>query len=324
MPSASLSEDSILACISRYFPQDHPSLLLGRGDDAALLGNGSPLCVSSDLFLEDIHFRRSYFTPEETGHKALAVNISDLAACGAKPLGFTLCLGLPPEITMPWLEDFFNGMAALAGAQGMALAGGDLSRCERLHISITAWGEGGFLSRGASLPGDCLFVVGDIGLARVGLRMLEAHGREALGDWPRACAAHLRPKPRTDAGLALALAGHNARPPSLMDVSDGIVRDLPRLLGQGGALGTDVTLPDEMLHPEVLRYAARYHKNPAQEALLGGEDYALLGTCAPDMLQALEAGIPEFMRIGTVNEGGSFTCNGEPLDRLRGFDHFET
>ena len=93
-PSASpFSEDGILACLARHFPQTHASLLLGRGDDCAVLKAGRPLCVSSDLFLEDIHFRRSYFSPEDMGHKALAVNVSDLAACGSRPLGFTLCLG---------------------------------------------------------------------------------------------------------------------------------------------------------------------------------------------------------------------------------------
>ena len=86
-PSASpFSEDGILACLARHFPQTHASLLLGRGDDCAVLKAGRPLCVSSDLFLEDIHFRRSYFSPEDMGHKALAVNVSDLAACGSRPL----------------------------------------------------------------------------------------------------------------------------------------------------------------------------------------------------------------------------------------------
>ena len=94
------SEDSILACLARHFPATHPSLLLGRGDDCAVLKAGTPLCVSSDLFLEDVHFRRSYFTPEEIGHKALAVNVSDIAACGGRPLAFTLALGLPDDVVL--------------------------------------------------------------------------------------------------------------------------------------------------------------------------------------------------------------------------------
>ena len=97
------SEDSILACLARHFPATHPSLLLGRGDDCAVLKAGTPLCVSSDLFLEDVHFRRSYFTPEEIGHKALAVNVSDIAACGGTYIHCSrsehICLRkAPPQI----------------------------------------------------------------------------------------------------------------------------------------------------------------------------------------------------------------------------------
>ena len=437
------SEDSILACLARHFPATHPSLLLGRGDDCAVLKAGTPLCVSSDLFLEDVHFRRSYFTPEEIGHKALAVNVSDIAACGGRPLAFTLALGLPDDVDALWLDRFFSGMAALAQEQRLALAGGDLSRSPFLHVSITIWGEsytgGDFLVRGGSMPGDSLFVVGRPGLARVGLQVLEKEGRAALEHWPAACAAHLLPVPQVDAGLMLARAGANARPPALMDLSDGIMRDLPRLLGRTGesrarregdtgtatdsglgaaillpqgmlhpevvrharenglnpvheallggedyallgscapdmlpillaraganarppalmdlsdgimrdlprllgrtgesrarregdtgtatdsGLGAAILLPQGMLHPEVVRHARENGLNPVHEALLGGEDYALLGSCAPDMLPILHAAIPGFMSIGTITDDGELTCNNEPLDALQGFDHF--
>lgn len=336
------SEDSILACLARHFPATHPSLLLGRGDDCAVLKAGTPLCVSSDLFLEDVHFRRSYFTPEEIGHKALAVNVSDIAACGGRPLAFTLALGLPDDVDALWLDRFFSGMAALAQEQRLALAGGDLSRSPFLHVGITIWGEsytgGDFLVRGGSMPGDSLFVVGRPGLARVGLQVLEKEGRAALEHWPAACAAHLLPVPQVDAGLMLARAGANARPPALMDLSDGIMRDLPRLLGRTGesrarregdtgtatdsGLGAAILLPQGMLHPEVVRHARENGLNPVHEALLGGEDYALLGSCAPDMLPILHAAIPGFMSIGTITDDGELTCNNEPLDALQGFDHF--
>ena len=106
-----------------------------------LLKAGAPLSVSTDLFLEDVHFRRSYFTPEEIGHKALACNISDLAACGTRPKVFTLCLGLPPYIDAAWLEEFFSGMGSLAAKYGMGLAGGDISASDKLSIAVTVFGE---------------------------------------------------------------------------------------------------------------------------------------------------------------------------------------
>lgn len=325
------SEDEILRCLDRHFPREHPSLVLGRGDDCALLRSGRPLCLSNDLFLEDTHFRRSYFTAREAGAKALAVNISDIAACGGRPLGFALALGLPDWVDMPWLDEFFAGMSAMANSQRMVLAGGDLSRSDRLLVSITVWGEtaetDAFLGRDGCCPGDTLFLVGQIGLARIGLEELEANGRSALEQWPAACAAHLAPSPLVDAGLMLARAGYNARPPALMDVSDGLMRDLPRLLGWGRqaggrTLGADMVLPAATLHAEVQAHARNRGRNPVAEALLGGEDYALLGACAPDMLGALHSAIPGLKSIGTVTSAQMIVCNNVPLYGEGGFDHF--
>lgn len=331
-----LSEDAVIACLARHFPREHDALLLGRGDDCALLKGDAPLAVSTDVFLEDVHFRRSYFTPEEIGFKALAVNVSDMAACGARPTAFTLSLGLPEWVDEPWLEAFFFGMAGLANERRMALAGGDLSRCATLAVSITVFGEtdktGCFLTRGGSMPEDAIFITGSIGLARVGLAVLEAQGRPAIEEWPMACAAHLRPRPQVDAGLMLSRAGANARPPALMDLSDGILRDLPRLLGLTGEiaasgagcrkLGAKLSLPKDLLHPELIRWAEEQGRDPVLEALFGGEDYALLGSCAPDMAPSLLTAVNGFTQIGTVTDDGLLTCNGVSFADLRGFDHF--
>ena len=106
-----VSEDHILARIASHFPNEGPDVLLGRGDDCAVLGVSGPLCVSTDLFMEDVHFRRSYFTPEDIGWKALAVNLSDLAADGARPMGFTVGLSLPPDADMALVDGLYAGMA---------------------------------------------------------------------------------------------------------------------------------------------------------------------------------------------------------------------
>lgn len=327
------SEDAILGAIAARFKIGHPRLALGRGDDCAILGEGRPLCASSDLFLEDVHFRRAYFRPGEIGHKALAANISDLAGFGARPVAFTLCLGLPAWVDMAWLGLFFDGMAALASRHRIALAGGDLSRCPSLHISITVFGENldgcGFLRRGGAMPGDSLFVVGPIGLARVGLQEMERNGRDAMLEWPRSCEAHLCPEPQISAGMMLARAGFNARPPALMDISDGILRDLPRLLGMSGelgspsrSLGAELALPPNLLHPEVSKHALKNGLDPEMEAMIGGEDYALLGACAPDMLPALKAAIPNFFEIGRISDSGKISLGGQNLCGMAGFDHF--
>lgn len=327
-----LSEDAILDLIDRHFDKTHPALALGRGDDCAIFNSTGNLCASSDMFLEDIHFRRSYFYPYELGHKALAVNISDLAGFGAKPLTFTLCLGLPEWVNMVWLDSFFRGMGALAAKHRMALAGGDLSRSSMLFIAISIFGEApencAFLTRKGARPGDIIFVVGELGLARAGLHALEAEGREAIPLWPNACRAHLAPEPQVGAGLMLARAGFNSRPPALMDLSDGIARDLPRLLAMGEEKngkcpGARIKLGENMLHPEVCGQARANGRDPLLEAALGGEDYALLGACAPDLYHSLQSAIPGLWKLGEITEEPGIFLNDRNLAGISGFDHFE-
>ena len=326
-----VSEDAILACIDRYFATAHPSLLLARGDDCAVLRSSGPLCLSTDLFLEDVHFRRGYFTPQEIGHKALAVNVSDLAACGARPLAFTLSLGLPSDVDSGMLEGLLAGMSALAERLRMGLAGGDLSRADKLCLSITAWGESGsqagtgnqWLSRGGVQPGEALFLIGSVGLARVGLHLLESEGRKALEAWPAACTAHLMPQPQVEAGQILSRLGQTDHPPALMDLSDGLARDLPRLLGMPrSALGAELLIPEAWLHEELVRYARGRDEDPVWMAYLGGEDYALLGACPPRLLPSLHAAVPGLRGIGTVTRSGSIRLNGTLAGDVSGFDHF--
>ncbi len=330
------TEARILDVLAQYFPSQHESLLLGRGDDCAVLRPENNLCVSTDLFLEDTHFRRTYFSPEDIGHKALAVNISDLAAMGVRPLGFTLGLGLPKDIDMTWLKRFFQGMANLATEHDMVLAGGDMSRASAVYICITVWGENpkgsSYLTRGGAMPGDKLFLVGNVGLARVGLAVLEASGKNAQKMWPMACSAHLRPMPQVNAGRILARSVLHTRPPVLMDVSDGLVRDLPRLLGidteentpaHKGTLGAEVHLTESFLHPELIAYAHEQEHSAILEAWLGGEDYALLGACAPDIFSALHTAVPALRTLGTVTDTGRILLNGTPPPvTSMGFDHF--
>lgn len=317
------SEKDFLVCIDRHFPNSHQHLVVGRGDDCAVLACPERMCVSTDLFLEDAHFRCSYFRPEEIGHKALAVNISDVAAMGGVPLGFSLGLMAPQGMTREYADALFAGMAGIAEAYGMALTGGDLSRSDKLGMSITVWGEPvpgrRFLRRGGCHPGDVLFTVGATGLARIGLLALEASGRAAYGLYPAACAAHLSPQPQVEAGKALARHGGVA----LMDLSDGLARDVPRLIGldRDGGLGAALELGGEMLHEEVVAYTLANGLDPVEETFLGGEDYALLGACRADAYRQLARDIPGLQRIGTVTDTGLLTLNGLPPEH-GGFDHF--
>jgi len=313
------SEEDLLAIIDKHFPVDAPSLELGRGDDCAVLSHHGSLCVSSDLFLEDIHFRRSYFSPQDIGYKALAVNISDIAAMGGRSMAFTMDLMAPADLDDTFWNQLFSSMAALARQNDIPLAGGDLSRSDKLGISISIWGTAGpggrFIPRTGSVPGDILFYCGDLGLARTGLSLLESRGTEVRDAYPQAVQAHLRPKPKAMVSTLLSAAG----PSCLMDVSDGLAKDLPRLLGKD--LGADITVTNEMIHEEVIRFSKETRTSAQEIFMLGGEDYALLGAASPDTFDSKITTIPGIHILGTTTESDTVTLNGDEF-KLNGFDHF--
>ncbi len=350
-PTGNLTEERILALVAEYFPPaPHPTVLLDRGDDCTVLQFPSPIALTADIFAENAHFRRCHFSPFDIGYKALAVNISDLAAQGAVPAGFSVCLSLTGQENEPWLRNFLAGMADLTGylhslGIPLVLTGGDLSRAALLSITITAWGTlppfSTGLKRAQAKPGDSLFLLGPIGLSRLALTLLEESLQDsqtfshpfspadspafppALLTYPEALAHHLRPKPRTEDGIhLLSLASNAPGPFSLMDVSDGLHRDLPRLLGP--ALGAELIIPPTSLHPEVQAFASARHLSPEQALLFayeGGEDYALLGTCPSDFTPALLANFPHAQVIGTVSATPGVRLNAQ-LIPAGGFDHF--
>lgn len=339
-------EQDFLDLIDRVFPNQGPGLVLGRGDDCALLSVPGALCLSTDLFLEDAHFRRAYFAPEDIGYKALAVNVSDVAAMGGVPLGFSLGLAGPPELGRDFYFRLFTGMAELARATGCLLTGGDLSRAPTLTLCLTIWGRAAgpeFLRRGRARPGDVIFVhaglpeggeeeagknpagpeLAGLGLARAGLGVLEA----GLGpdgaftppgpEFAAAVAAHLRPTVRLEAARKLARSGLAH---SLMDVSDGLAVDLPRLLA-GTGLGADIQIDPALLHPEMKAWCVARGLDPAAEAFAGGEDYALLGSVAGTNWPALRRAVPGLCSIGRASPAPGLRVNGGPPPS-GGFDHF--
>lgn len=330
-----VSEDACLTLIDEFFPSRTAHVPLGRESDCAELAGMPPvLALSTDMLWEDVHFRRRYVTPQEAGAKALTVAVSDLAAAGASPMGFSLDLMLPPSLSENALRRIMRGMARVAKAQGIVLSGGDLSRGDRLGFSITVWGRPAgdgvpFLRRGAARPGDCIFLIGRTGLSGVGLWALEKQGRAAVASWPESCAAFLDPQALVRQGQAVALLAKAAKQQdgtrekegarySLMDVSDGLARDLPRLLG---SLGADLFAPREIIHEEARRAAACRNMPPEELFLRGGEDYALLGTCPEAGWENVRKTLPEACLLGTVRKKGGLSLLGRPLV-LRGFDHF--
>lgn len=179
---------------------------------------------------------------------------------------------------------------------------------------------GRLLKRCQAKPGDALLLVGDIGLARAGLMELEGEGVREAQAWPGAVAAHLRPEPLLAEGLALAkiMAEDGPAVSGLMDVSDGLARDLPRFLGAHGA---ELTLDLEDLHPEVAAYFSALGEDPVEAAVLGGEDYALIACAGQKRLACVLAELPQARVIGRVSALPGLRLNSGQVLR-QGFDHF--
>ncbi|MDQ7032322.1 MAG: thiamine-phosphate kinase [Desulfonauticus sp.] len=310
-----MNEDSFLEIINTYFQLDrekNKQILVSRGDDCCLVEAGK-IALSSDLFLEDVHFSRKYFGPKDIGYKALAVNLSDLAACGASPLFFMLNLIWPTSLSLDYAKLMFQSMADLAYDHQLTLVGGDLSRGDKLGLCITIAGqiETNFVFRQQAKPGDLVFVVGNIGLSRVGLEILEKN--KTTSDFPKSVWAHLRPTPLVKAGKLLA-----SWVKSMLDVSDGIAKDIQRLLPSGLGVKLRQQLP---LDEEIFRFAQTNQLDPLCLALEGGEDYALMGVIEPNTFEQIKTLVPQVWILGEVIEQQGLFYKDKKLEVI-GFDHF--
>lgn len=313
--------------IARWFQRPMRRALLGPGDDCALLAPtpGRHWAVSTDMLVAGRHFFADT-DPRRLGHKALAVNLSDLAACGAQPVAFTLGLALP-AVDEAWLDAFSQGLHRLADAHDCELVGGDTT-AGPLTISITVFGEfppGQALRRDGARPGDTLWVSGRLGDAGLALALLQ--GR-ALADAETLAAvreALEQPQPRVALGLALRGLAHAA-----IDVSDGLAGDLPHLLERSGV---DAEIDVDAL-PCSPALAAQPPERRRRLQLGAGDDYELLFT-APAMhdaaVQAAAAGAgTEVHAIGRILPRAGpqpqlrlRDAAGRPVElRVRGHDHF--
>ena len=312
--------------IARYFKRPAKRSPLGVGDDCALLAPapGMQLAVSSDMLVEGRHFL-STVDPARLGHKALAVNLSDLAACGARPLAFTLALALP-GVDEPWLEGFSRGLFALADAHGCELVGGDTTRGP-LNICITVFGEvpaGAALLRSGARAGDDIWVSGTLGDARLALEVFRGTLALPADVFAQARMRMEQPTPRVALGQAL-----RGTATAAVDVSDGLVGDLGHILASSrvgatldadAATGTVAAASAPGVGIEALRTCA----------LSGGDDYELVFTAAPSARAAVEqAGKESFTRVTRIGridaEAGLriVDASGSPVaQRFGSFDHF--
>ena len=315
--------------IARYFTRPARRAVTGVGDDCALWQpqSGMQLAVSSDMLVEGRHFL-STVSAQRLGHKALAVNLSDLAACGARPLAFTLALSLP-RVDEAWLQGFSHGLFMLADAHGCELIGGDTTQGP-LNICITVFGEippGDALLRGAAQAGDDIYVSGTVGDARLALEVFR--GSLSLGAelFETARLRMEQPEPRVALGLALRGIAN-----ACIDISDGLVGDLGHIMkasGVGAVLTTGWVADSAAISPALQSLPM---SRRLDMALAGGDDYELLFTAAPDQAQAVQEAanacdVPVTC-IGRISAGQGLQVmdiHGVPISRrFVSFDHFSS
>jgi thiamine-monophosphate kinase len=302
-------------------------VVIGIGDDAAAFQtpSGRLSLITTDMLVEGVHFDLSFCDPVSLGRKALAVNLSDLAAMGGEPRHFLLSLAVPSATTLDFLDDCMLGMLQRAEEFGVALIGGDTcSSPDRLVISITLLGDQYpemIVRRRGARPGDRVCVTGTVGDSAVGLELLKKGKRgEPI------VRRHLDPTPRVREGKALA----DARLPSAMiDLSDGLLADLGHILAQS-AVGARIHLDDLPLSQSFRDHMTVSSAESRSLSLAGGEDYELLFTAPPEKMPAVfrmmeQMGTP-VTEIGAVTAERRLSVIGSdgeeiPFGRM-GYDHF--
>ena len=323
---AELGERALIRRISARLTAP-PWLIVGPGDDAAVMEpeRGTLDVVTTDALVEGVHFDRRFCPPDAIGHKALAVNLSDLAAMGASPRAALLSLVLPGNLAVEEIDGVLDGLPSLAGRYNVALAGGNITRSTGpLIVDVTAIGSVGrrrVLRRSGARPGDDVYVTGRIGVGAAGLRAFRAGVVDADVQ-----AQYLRPEPRVRAG---ALLGRNRAATACIDLSDGLSDGLAQLAEASG-VGIAIDRAALPVDRAVLRWFEQDREDPLLVAVSAGDDYELLFTSRPAQRGRLRAvgqqvGKLPVTRIGVVTEERNVVLKTPEGQRPfpGGFEHFK-
>lgn len=312
-----MREDDIIQTLQNQFPEF-------IGDDAAVLPYSykEAQLISKDLLIEDIHFRRRYFSPLDLAHKALHANLSDLAAMGAKA-HYLLCGISIPEKVQDYALSFLNALNVLCKELGITLIGGDTtSSPDKLYISITVIGyspKAHIKYRHTAKTDDIIVIAGQLGWARLGLFALE-QGQDFDTLYTNAC---LRPSAQITMGLWL---GKQTGVTSMMDISDGLYTDITRL-ARASNLRAELHLEELPSSPDFQKTCLELGLEPAEVMLAGGEDYALLCTISAESWPVITKAAPEPLHcIGVMRSGSGahLTEYGQPKNlTIQAFSHFE-
>ena len=286
-------------------------VLLGPGDDAAVVAApDGRVVISTDVYVEDRHFRRDWSSAEDIGHRAVAAAAADIAAMGASVTSIVVGLACPESTSLDWLDGFTKGITNECLTAGAALVGGDLSRSDSIFISVTALGDLAgrrAVSRAGARDGDVVAVAGTLGHAAAGLAILSRGFRsgKAFID------AHRRPAPPYAEGVIAAERGARA----MCDVSDGLVADLAHIADASGVC-IDLSSSAFEIPPRMAEIASALGADPLAWVTAGGDDHALAATYAP-------GDVPEGWRVvGTVSAGEPAVTIDSVAPEERGWTHF--
>lgn len=305
-------------------------VVIGPGDDAAAVRFAGPALTTADLLLEGVHFDLAFSTAPDVGWKALAVNVSDIAAMGGTPRYALVSLGAPASTPVATLEAIYDGIAECAGSFGVSVVGGDTVGSDRLIVSVAVLGDAGpagIVTRRGARPGDVVCVTGSVGGAAAGLWLMRAANsdRRAAGlleKHPHLMQAHRRPTPRVREGIAAGGAGATA----MIDVSDGLAADVVHICEASG-LGVEIRAASVPAATGIEEVASWAGEDPLALSLGGGDDYELAIAIPAAQVSALAATlaptpvtpIGEFsgdVRVVVMADGSR-----RPLAGL-GWDHF--
>lgn len=331
-----MSEQDLLKTIRSRVPKRQGGVSLGPGDDAALLSlayaaaqGAGELVVTTDTLVEGTHFSLDYFTPFDVGWKSLAVSLSDVAAMGGTPWAAVVGMGLPKGMKPSFVESYLDGFTRLAKRTGCSLVGGDIVKAPVVTVTVTAFGlASSVLKRRGARRGDVLCVTGGVGLASVGLAILQEKG--VSSGFAKCRERHLRPTPRLKEGRILAEMGLAT---AMIDTSDSVAKSI-LLLAEESRVGFDVDLRRFKLPEEVRRFigthaAVRDDADRKSNFILSTEeDFELMFTCPKrsigDIMMHLRCQVQPIGQATPLDRGCRFICaDGSWLPVVdQGFQHF--
>ena len=290
------NEFGLIEKLLKYAPDEAAigasPIKIAPGDDACLLYPITHPVITTDTHKEGVHFVLDWQTPQEVGYKAVAITLSDLAACYATPVSLFINLGLPNYISDETVEEVYEGIQRALLRYRCTLGGGNISRAELLSIDLFAIGQGKedlFPIRANAKPGEGLYCTGPLGLSRSGLQCL----MEKDSAFKTLIEKFKSPAARFDAADILAQNSVLC----VMDISDGLAGDAHHI-AKASHLSIEFDLTSEHFDPELMAFCEKYRLSPEEMILAGGEDYELLFTCRPEIFQAIKAALPDVYQVG--------------------------